>query len=148
MRVIIQRVSNASVKVDGIIKGSIEHGYLLFVGIAPGDDIFIDKFCKKIVNMRLFADENGKMNKSIIDVDGSILSISQFTLYGSVKKGNRPSFIAAEKPDKASEIYERFNKQLELLLEKSVQRGVFGADMKVELLNDGPVTIIMDSDYL
>lgn len=148
MRVVIQRVKHASVTIDGNVKDRIETGYLLLVGIQDEDDIEImEKMAKKIIEMRIFEDENGKMNLSLKEVKGSILSISQFTLYADCRKGRRPSFTKAAKAAFASTMYDRFN---EILEEYGVYvgRGVFGADMKVELLNDGPVTICLDSECL
>lgn len=148
MKVVIQRVSFASVKVDGNIIGAIDKGFLLLVGITHSDDEkIVEKVANKIINMRIFEDENQKMNKSLLDVDGAILSISQFTLYADCKKGNRPGFTNAAKPDAANALYEYFNELLSKQITK-VESGEFGADMKVELLNDGPVTIVLDSEEL
>jgi len=146
MRVVIQRVNKASVKVDGKITGEIDEGLLILLGIEDADtDEDIQWLSNKIVNLRIFNDENGVMNKSVIDADGNILLVSQFTLHASTKKGNRPSYIKASKPDFAVPMYEKMIAQLEGDLGKNIQTGIFGADMKVELLNDGPVTIVMDS---
>ena len=146
MRIVIQRVTEANVKVEGKICGKIGHGLLILVGIEESDsNDDIEWLCKKIVNMRIFDDENGIMNKSIIDIDGNILAISQFTLMAQTKKGNRPSYIRAAKPEISKPIYNEFCKKLSLELGKTVERGIFGADMKVSLLNDGPVTILMDT---
>jgi D-aminoacyl-tRNA deacylase len=146
MRVVIQRVSHASVTIDGEVTGKIENGLLVLAGIEDADnDEDISWLASKIINMRIFNDENGVMNKSVIDVDGHVLLISQFTLHASTKKGNRPSYIKASKPAIAIPLYEKMIAELERLLSKKIQTGVFGADMKVQLLNDGPVTIIMDS---
>lgn len=146
MRVVIQRVSHASVNINGKCKASIKNGLLILVGIEDADgEEDIDWLCKKIVNLRVFDDENGVMNKSILDKDGEILVISQFTLHASTKKGNRPSYIRASKPDIAIPLYETFCRELSIALGKEVKTGEFGADMKVELLNDGPVTICMDT---
>ena len=146
MRIVIQRVTEANVKVEGKICGKIGHGLLIFVGIEESDsNDDIEWLCKKIVNMRIFDDENGIMNKSIIDIDGNILAISQFTLMAQTKKGNRPSYIRAAKPEISKPLYNEFCKKLSLELGKTVERGIFGADMKVSLLNNGPVTIIMDT---
>lgn len=146
MRVVIQRVSHASVSIDGECKSAIKSGMLIFVGIEETDgQEDIDWLCKKIVNLRIFDDENGVMNKSILDADGEILVISQFTLHASTKKGNRPSYIKAAKPDISIPLYEQFCKALSCALGKEVSTGRFGADMKVELLNDGPVTICIDT---
>lgn len=149
MRVVLQRVSKASVKVDGAITGEIEQGFLLLVGITPSDDEpIIRKLARKCAELRIFEDENGKLNKGLKDVQGSILSISQFTLYADCKKGRRPGFDKAAKGDIAEPLYELFNKILREEYELRVETGIFGADMKVELLNDGPVTIILDSEEL
>jgi D-tyrosyl-tRNA(Tyr) deacylase len=146
MRVVIQRVSEASVKVDGAIIGQIQQGLMVLVGIVNEDDHSdIEWLSNKIVNMRLFEDADGVMNKSLLEVGGSILLVSQFTLHASTKKGNRPSYIAAAKPAVAIPIYESMIKQLEKELGSSIQTGKFGADMKVSLINEGPVTITIDS---
>lgn len=146
MRIVIQRVTEANVKVEGKICGKIGHGLLVLVGIEESDsNDDIEWLCKKIVNLRIFDDENGIMNKSIIDIDGNILAISQFTLMAQTKKGNRPSYIRAAKPEISKPLYNEFCKKLSLELGKTVERGIFGADMKVSLLNDGPVTILMDT---
>ena len=146
MRVVLQRTANASVKVDGIITGSIQKGLLVLMGIEDADTVEdIEWLSSKIVNLRIFDDENGVMNLSVEDVAGDILLVSQFTLHASTKKGNRPSYIKASKPDIAIPMYEQMIAQLEKDLGKKIQTGVFGADMKVELLNDGPVTIVIDS---
>ena len=148
MRVLIQRSKNSSVKIDDKINGSIEHGYVLLVGFTEGDnEQIIDKMVNKIINLRIFEDEEGKMNKSIVDIGGSILSISQFTLYADTKKGNRPSFVSSLEYNKASILYDSFNQKLRERNMK-VETGIFGADMKVSILNDGPVTIFLDSDNL
>jgi D-tyrosyl-tRNA(Tyr) deacylase len=146
MRVVIQRVQRASVTVDKAVVGEIGAGLLVLVGIEVSDlEEDIDWLCKKIVNLRIFDDSEGVMNRSILDSGGNILSISQFTLMASTKKGNRPSYIRAAKGDISKPIYERFCTVLSNELGREVQRGIFGADMKVALLNDGPVTIIMDT---
>jgi len=146
MRIVIQRVSHASVTIDGVCKSSIQEGFMILVGIENADtQEDADWLCKKIVNLRVFDDENGVMNKSILDVDGNILVISQFTLHASYKKGNRPSYIYAAKPDIAIPLYEYFCQALQSALGKKIGTGEFGADMKVELLNNGPVTICMDT---
>lgn len=146
MRVIIQRVSHASVTIEGNCKSAIKKGMLILVGIEDTDnEEDAEWLCKKIVNLRIFDDEQGVMNKSVIDIAGEILIISQFTLFASYKKGNRPSYIRASKPEKAIPLYESFCKMVSEALGKPVGTGIFGADMKVELLNDGPVTISMDS---
>ena len=146
MRAVIQRVSKASVTIDNKIYSQIENGLLVLVGIEDadtGEDI--EWLSGKIVNLRVFNDDNGVMNVSVKDINGDILAVSQFTLHASTKKGNRPSYIRASKPEFAIPMYERFVKQLSNDLDKNIQTGVFGADMKVELLNDGPVTIVIDS---
>lgn len=146
MRVVIQRVSRASVTIDNIIRSSIGKGLLVLVGIADTDNRDdVDWLCGKIVNLRIFDDENGIMNHSVRDAGGDILLVSQFTLHAAVKKGNRPSYIRASKPAVAVPLYEAFIIALETELGKSIGTGEFGADMKVELLNDGPVTIWIDS---
>ncbi len=146
MRTIIQRVKNAEVKVEGEVIGGINQGLLVLVGfeeIEDQDDF--DWMIKKITQLRVFNDENDVMNKSVKDIDGEILIVSQFTLHANCKKGNRPSYIRAAKPDVAIPYYEKILKESEIALGKKVQKGEFGADMKVTLLNDGPVTIILDS---
>jgi D-aminoacyl-tRNA deacylase len=146
MRAVLQRTAFASVKVDGNITGSIQKGLLVLMGVEDADATDdIEWLSSKIVNLRIFDDENGVMNLSVKDVDGDILLVSQFTLHASTKKGNRPSYIKASKPDIAIPIYEKMIVQLEKDLGKKMQTGVFGADMKVELLNDGPVTIVIDT---
>jgi D-tyrosyl-tRNA(Tyr) deacylase len=147
MRILLQRVSEASVKIEGKINGQIDQGLLLLVGICAEDNQDdIDWLIQKIVNMRIFSDENGKMNLSIQDIQGQILVISQFTLHASTRKGNRPSFIEAARPEIAIPLYENFITQLKLS-NLNIQTGIFGADMKVSLVNDGPVTIWLDSKY-
>ncbi len=146
MKAVLQRVTYASVKVDGIITGSIEKGLLVLVGIENADTREdIEWLSIKIVNLRIFDDENGVMNVSVKDIAGSILLISQFTLHASTKKGNRPSYIKASKPEIAIPIYEQMIAHLEIDLGKKIETGIFGADMKVELVNDGPVTIAIDT---
>lgn len=146
MRVVIQRVTNASVTVDGKINGSIGNGLLVLLGIENSDDEEdIQWLSNKIVNLRIFKDDTGVMNRSILEINGSILLISQFTLHASTKKGNRPSYIGASKPEIAIPLYEKMIRQLKNDLGKDIVTGIFGADMKVELINDGPVTIIIDS---
>lgn len=146
MRIVIQRVSEASVTVEGSVTGAIQQGLLVLIGIEDADtDEDIAWLSNKIVNLRIFDDAEGVMNLGIKDVDGDILLISQFTLHANTKKGNRPSYIKASKPDIAIPMYEKMIRQLETDLGKKVQTGVFGADMKVHLLNDGPVTILIDS---
>lgn len=146
MRAVLQRTAFASVKVDGNITGSIQKGLLVLMGVEDADTVEdIEWLSSKIVNLRIFNDENGVMNLSVKDVDGDILLVSQFTLHASTKKGNRPSYIKASKPDFAIPMYEKMIAQLEKDLGKKIQTGIFGADMKVELLNDGPVTIVIDT---
>jgi D-aminoacyl-tRNA deacylase len=146
MRVVIQRVSHASVKVDDKIAGQIGEGLLVLLGIEDADtDEDITWLSNKIVNLRVFNDENGVMNKSLLDMKGGLLLVSQFTLHASTKKGNRPSYIKASKPDFAIPMYEKMIARLQVDLGQPIQTGIFGADMKVELLNDGPVTIIIDT---
>ena len=146
MRVVIQRVSKASVKVDGKTTGQIGIGLLVLVGVEDADTTEdIDWMCNKIVNIRIFNDDDGVMNRSVKDAGGRVLLVSQFTLHASTKKGNRPSYMKASKGDVAIPIYEAMIKRLEQELGSKVETGIFGADMKVELLNDGPVTIVMDS---
>lgn len=149
MKCVIQRVLNASVTVCGETVGSIEKGFLLLLGVADGDtEAQTEKLVKKIIGMRIFEDENGKMNLSIGDIDGEILAVSQFTLLADCKKGNRPSFTGAMRPEEANRLYELFVKMLVDGGVKKVDKGVFGADMKVSLINDGPVTIILDTETL
>ena len=144
MRILVQRSLNSTVEVNDEIVGSIDKGLVLLVGFTYNDDSSkIDYLINKVINLRIFDDENGVMNKSIIDVDGSILSISQFTLYADTKKGNRPSYVNALGGDKSSLLYDEFNKKLSEFVH--VETGVFGADMKVNILNDGPVTIMLES---
>jgi len=146
MRAVIQRVTEASVKVGGNMEGEIKSGLLVLLGIEDADTMEdIDWLSGKIVNMRIFNDHNGVMNKSLHEVDGDILLISQFTLHASTKKGNRPSYIRASKPVFAIPLYEKMIAKLEVDLGKKIQTGIFGADMKVQLLNDGPVTIVIDT---
>jgi D-tyrosyl-tRNA(Tyr) deacylase len=146
MRAVIQRVSEASCKVDGVITGQIANGFMVLLGIEDADtDEDLQWLAQKITGLRVFGDENGLMNKALADVYGNILLISQFTLFAQTKKGNRPSFIRAAKPDKAIPMYEQMIKKLEELTGNKIATGIFGADMKVSLINDGPVTIIMDT---
>ena len=146
MRVVIQRVSEASVTIEGIVKSAIKHGLLILLGIEEADtEEDIQWLVSKISNLRIFSDEAGLMNRSVVDIAGEILVVSQFTLYASTKKGNRPSFIRAAKPDYAIPMYEKFVLALNKTSNVNVITGTFGADMKVALLNDGPVTIVMDS---
>lgn len=144
MRIIVQRVKEAHVTIDGQVYGQIKRGLLLLVGVGPEDQQEdVNYAVRKLVNMRIFSDTEGKMNLSVKDIQGEILSVSQFTLFADTKKGNRPAFTGAAKPDMAEAFYQEFNK--ELAKEVSVETGVFGADMQVELVNDGPVTIILDT---
>ncbi len=146
MRIVIQRVAHASVTIDGVVKSAIGKGFMILVGIEEADtQEDVEWLTKKVVNLRVFEDEMGVMNRSILDEKGEILLISQFTLHASYKKGNRPSYIRAAKHEIAIPLYEAFIKSLTQALGKEIGTGLFGADMKVELLNDGPVTICMDS---
>ena len=148
MRIVIQRVTEASVTVNEQITGAIGTGLLVLMGIEDADtEEDIQWLSNKIVNLRIFNDENGVMNLGIKEVNGDVLLVSQFTLHASTKKGNRPSYIKASKPETAIPMYEKMIKQLETDLGKKIQTGIFGADMKVRLLNDGPVTIVIDSKY-
>ena len=148
MKAVIQRVKHASVEVEGKIVGSCEEGFLVLLGVAEGDtEREAEMLCRKIVNLRIFEDDAGKMNRSLLDIDGEMLVVSQFTLLANYRHGNRPDFMASAKPDEANRLYEYFKS----LVKKEIRRvesGIFGADMKVELLNDGPVTIVMDSEVL
>ena len=144
MKIIIQRVKKAQVSIEGQVYGQIQQGLLLLVGVGPEDQKEdLDYVVRKLVNMRIFSDAEGKMNLSVRDTQGEILSISQFTLFADTKKGNRPAFTGAAKPDVAEDFYQDFNR--ELAKEVPVKTGIFGADMQVELVNDGPVTIILDT---
>ena len=146
MRIIIQRVRNASVTIGVQLHSSIGQGMMILVGIEDDDgDEDIAFLTKKVVNMRIFDDADGVMNRSVLDIDGEILVVSQFTLHASTKKGNRPSYIRSAKPDISIPLYEKFCTELSLALGKQVKTGVFGADMQCALINDGPVTIFMDS---
>lgn len=146
MRTLIQRVQHASVTIDGQVKSEIGKGLLVLVGIEDRDTREdIEWLCKKIANLRIFDDENGVMNRSVIETEGEVMVVSQFTLHASTKKGNRPSYIHASKPDIAIPMYEAFCAEMGLQIGKEVQTGTFGADMKVGLVNDGPVTIWIDS---
>lgn len=146
MKVVIQRVSQASVTIENEKVASISNGLLVLLGIVDDDsNDDIKWLCNKIVNLRIFGDNDGVMNCSVKDINGNIIVVSQFTLHAATKKGNRPSYIKAAKPDIAIPLYETFVKQLEIDLGKPIQTGEFGADMKVELINDGPITIIIDS---
>ena len=144
MKVVIQRVKESSVSINNEIYNRINNGLMILVGFTEGDNnLDIDYIVKKVVNLRIFDDENGIMNRSILDTNGSILSISQFTLYADTKKGNRPSYIKALKSEYSSKLYDEFNKKLSEYI--NVKTGVFGAEMEVSLINDGPITIIIDS---
>lgn len=146
MRFVIQRVSEASVSIDGNVYSGIGHGLLVLVGIEEADSREdIDWLCQKLVAMRIFSDSEGKMNLSVQDTGGDILLVSQFTLFASTKKGNRPSFIRSARPEQAIPLYEACIEQLGILLKKPIKTGRFGADMKIGLVNDGPVTILIDS---
>jgi D-tyrosyl-tRNA(Tyr) deacylase len=146
MRVVIQRVKEASVKIDNRIAGSIHTGLLILLGIEHDDSHHdCEWLCTKIVQLRIFDDEKGVMNRSVIQIDGSILVVSQFTLHASTRKGNRPSYIRAARPEQAIALYENFLTLLEELTEKKVASGEFGANMEISLVNDGPVTILIDS---
>ena len=147
MKAVIQRVLSASVKVDGEVVGSCNKGYMILVGAADGDtETEAELLAKKVSSLRVFCDENDKMNLSVLDIDGEILAISQFTLCADVKKGNRPSFINALEPVSAKKLYKLFCQKLRENGVKRVEEGIFGADMQVELINDGPVTILFDTD--
>ena len=146
MRIVIQRVSRASVTIEGTVKSAIKKGYLILIGVCEEDTMEdVDWLVRKVIGLRVFEDENGVMNKSIMDVDGNVLVISQFTLFASYKKGNRPSWLRAAKHEISVPLYESFCTRLSEALGKPVGTGEFGADMKVELINDGPVTICMDT---
>ena len=146
MRIVIQRVSRASVTIEGTVKSAIEKGYLILIGVCEEDtEEDVEWLVRKVIGLRVFDDENGVMNRSIMDVDGNILVISQFTLFASYKKGNRPSWLRAARHEISVPLYESFCTKLSAALGKKVGTGEFGADMKVELLNDGPVTICMDT---
>ncbi|MDY4787687.1 MAG: D-aminoacyl-tRNA deacylase [Bacilli bacterium] len=148
MRVVVQRVSEAKVEIEGRVNGAIKNGYMLLVGFKEGDDLdIVRKMADKVVNLRIFDDENGKMNYSLLKVNGSILSISQFTLYGNAKEGRRPSFVEALNPVEATKLYDLFNEELRKF-NVTVETGIFQSEMKVSLVNEGPVTIILDSDQI
>lgn len=145
MRVVVQRVKHASVTINGTVNGKINNGFLVLLGVQSTDsEQDVDYLVKKVTNLRIFSDENDKMNLSLKDVNGGLLIVSQFTLYANCKEGNRPSFVEAAKPDVAIPLYEYFVSECKKII-PVVETGIFGADMKVDLLNDGPVTIIMDS---
>lgn len=146
MRLVIQRVNHASVEIDGVTRGKIGRGLCIFMGVERGaDEEDLSWLVKKTINLRIFSDGAGKMNRSVVDEDGDILLISQFTLHASTRKGNRPSFITAEEPERAERLYETFLELLEQTFGKKIHTGSFGADMKISLENDGPVTILIDS---
>lgn len=148
MKFVIQRVKKANCLVDDTITGEISNGFCVFIGISNDDTTAIaDKMIQKMINLRIFSDDNGKTNLSLKDVNGGLLLISQFTLYANCKKGNRPSFIDAGKPNKANDLYEYIIKEAKKSV-PNVQTGIFGADMKIELVNDGPFTIILDSNEI
>ena len=148
MRAVLTRVSSASVTVDGAVTGQIGRGFLILLGVGPEDtEQECDKLCKKLLSLRIFTDDQGKMNLGLESVDGQVLVVSQFTLYGSCKKGRRPDFLGAAAPDKAERLYERFLQQCQAL-GYPPQHGIFGAHMLVESVNDGPVTLIVDSKEL
>lgn len=145
MRVVVQRVKHASVTINGTVNGKINNGFLVLLGVQSTDsEQDVDYLVKKVTNLRIYSDENDKMNLSLKDVNGELLIVSQFTLYANCKEGNRPSFVEAAKPDIAIPLYEYFVSECKKII-PVVETGIFGADMKVDLLNDGPVTIIMDS---
>ncbi len=146
MRIVLQRVKSASVSIEGSVVGEINQGFLLLVGVGPDDNRDdVSYLARKIAGMRIFSDENGKMNLSIDQIGGKILSVSQFTLFADTKKGNRPSFTGAASPELATQLYEEFNSMLRTEYGLTVETGEFGADMQVSLVNDGPVTIILDT---
>ncbi len=146
MKAVIQRVLESSVSVDGKVVGSVGKGYMILVGVEKGDsEADADLLARKTANLRVFEDENGKMNLSVLDIDGEVLSISQFTLCADCKKGNRPSFTNSEAPERANELYELYCQKLKEYGVRKVEKGIFGADMKVSLINDGPVTIQFDT---
>lgn len=146
MRVVIQRVSEASVSINNALVGSVTRGLLVLVGIEEADDSSdLEWMARKICHMRIFNDEQGKMNRSVLDIEGEILVISQFTLHARTKKGNRPSFMKAAPPKQAIPLYDQFCNLIENLLDRPIATGKFGADMQIKLINDGPVTIVMDS---
>ncbi len=149
MKIVIQRVKYASVTVDGKICGKIDQGLMALVGFCEKDSAnLLEPMAEKMINLRIFEDDDEKMNLSLLDVEGNLLAISQFTLYADCKKGRRPSFNLAKRADEANDLYEKFVKICQEKMGKKVETGIFGADMKVELLNDGPVTIILDSDEI
>jgi len=146
MRIVVQRVREAEVQIAGVTVGRIDEGLLLLVGIAPGDTMAeVELLAKKVAQLRIFSDEEGKMNRSVQDIGGGVLSVSQFTLYGDCRKGNRPSFVGAARPETAEPLYDALNQMLRTQYGLPVETGRFGADMQVSLVNDGPVTILMDT---
>ena len=146
MRIVIQRVSEASVKIDGNTVGEIKKGLLVFLGIEHVDaEMDADYLIQKLIHLRIFGDDEGKMNLSVSDISGALLIVSQFTLFADTKKGNRPSFIRSARPEQAIPLYDYFLSQLNKSFSGKIEKGVFGANMQVELINDGPVTIILDS---
>ena len=148
MRIVLQRVKQSAVSIDGACHGAIKKGFLALVGFCPTDtEAVLPKLIDKLVHLRVFEDENGKMNRSLLDIGGSVLSVSQFTLYADCRKGRRPSFTGAARPELAEPLYEAFNARLREA-GVHVETGVFGADMQVSLVNDGPVTILLDSSEL
>lgn len=148
MKLLVQRSKNSKVTIDGKINGEISHGYVVLVGLTHEDnETIVDKMIDKLINLRIFEDNEGKMNLSLLDVNGEVLSISQFTLYADASGGRRPSFVNAMKPEEASRLYDYFNEKLRSKNIK-VETGIFGDDMKVEIYNDGPVTIMLDSKEL
>ena len=149
MRVVVQTVYNAKVEINKKVVGEINHGYLLLVGFTTSDNkLIVDKMVDKILSLRVFPDENRQINLSIYDINGDILSVSQFTLYADASKGRRPSFICAMRPAQAEELYDYFNSQLEAKFAKEISRGIFGADMMVTSTNDGPFTLLLDSEEI
>ncbi len=145
MKIVLQRVMSASVSVEGVVVGSIERGYLLLVGVAQGDDLgIVNRLALEVHKVRLMEDDSGKMGVSLKDAGGAVLAVSQFTLLADFSKGNRPSFNGAAKPEDARPLFDHFVRQLSAHLEQDVPTGVFGADMKVELVNDGPVTVVLE----
>tara|TARA_X000001036_G_C20403922_1_gene693987 strand:- start:114 stop:554 length:441 start_codon:yes stop_codon:yes gene_type:complete len=146
LKLVIQRVKKSNLKIDGIDFSSIDHGMVVLIGISKHDDsISLNKIVSKLSKLRIFNDEFGKMNKNINDINGEIMVVSQFTLYANTKKGNRPSFIDAANPEKAIQIYQNFIDELQTVINTKIKTGKFGADMKIQLINDGPVTIILEN---
>ena len=148
MKAVVTRVSSASVTIDGVVEGAIDQGYLVLLGVGPDDTVAVcDKLCEKICNLRIFEDENARMNRSILDVGGEALVVSNFTLLANYSHGNRPEYLSAAAPAEANRLYEYFCERLAALI-GHVEKGIFGADMRVEIIGDGPVTIVMDSKVL